>query len=292
MSRPRPALLATAAAFLSALGVVAAGAAPAQTATAAGATAAQTAAALPEPTTARHYIANLQGAVAGPRSVGFNVFDTGASTEQVDALPSGVQAMVWLGQKCPTPADASFRDTVQRLARNPKVFGYYLSDEPHVADCPGGPKALASRAAFVRDASGGRQRSFIVLSETPDYKAFRPAVTGVSMIGIDAYPCSDANPDCNPAKIDEKVGLALSNGIPRGRIVPVFQAFGQRLTQGDRYYRQPTARQMRPLLARWARLVPSPPMDYTYGWGHQASANPTLVDSLQLRRLLRGYFAG
>jgi hypothetical protein len=275
---------------LSALGLFA-GAAPAQTLPAAHSAARPAAATLPKPTTSHHYIANLHGAVAGPRSVGFNVFDTGASLEQVNALPQGVKAMVWLGQKCPTAADASFRATVAKLATSSKVFGYYLSDEPHISGCSGGPKALASRAAYVRSASGGTQKSFIVLSEPEDYKAFRPEVTGVSMVGIDPYPCSVAHPDCNPAKIDEKVGAALSAGIPRGRIVPVFQAFGQD-SASDHYYKLPTAAQMRPMLARWASLVPNAPMDYTYGWGHQDSANPTLVDSAQLRQLLADYFAG
>ena len=254
--------------------------------------AARTASALPAATTSHHYVANLKGDLAGPRRVGFNVFDTGSSPQQVAALPSGVQAMVWLGQKCPTPADTAFRSAVDALAHSSRVFGYYLSDEPHIADCPGGPAALADRAAYVKRASGGSQRSFIVLDQAADYAAFKPSVTGVSMVGLDPYPCSDAHPDCDPAKIDEKVGDALHAGIPRDRIVPVYQTFGQHWASGDRYYRLPTANQMRPMLQRWATLVPNPPMDYAYGWGHQDSANPTLVDSKPLQDLLRGYFAG
>jgi hypothetical protein len=49
---------------------------------------------------------------------------------------------------------------------------------------------------------------------------------------------------------------------------------------------------MRDMLARWARLVPHPPMDYTYGWRNQGSANPTLVDSPALQQVLKDYFAG
>lgn len=36
-------------------------------------------------------------------------------------------------------------------------FGYYLSDEPHIADRPGGPSALTSRASYLRTTSEGRQ---------------------------------------------------------------------------------------------------------------------------------------
>ena len=43
------------------------------------------------------------------------------------------------------------------------------------------------------------------------------------------------------------------------------------------------------MLARWAALLPNPPMDYTYGWGHQSSSNPTLADSAPLQGVFDGY---
>jgi hypothetical protein len=234
-----------------------------------------------------HFIANLDGATR-PHRLGYDIFDTGASRAAIAALPRGVKAMVWLGQKCPTAADDSFRATVRRLARNSRVFGYFLSDEPHLSDCPGGPAALATRTAFIRAVSSGRQRSFIVL-EHEDYQAFRPAVTGASLVGIDSYPCSVNG--CRYSKIKEKVTMARSAGIPLGQIVPVFQAFGQEGTGSGSYYRMPTARQEHRILATWAAAVPHPVMDYTYGWRHQSSANPTLADSRSLQRVLKSWFA-
>ena len=142
-----------------------------------------------------------------PRKVGFTLFDTGSSLSAVQALPAGVKAMVWLGQKCPTPATAEFRSTVSKLASSGKVYGYYLSDEPHIADCPQGPAGLASRAAYVDQVSGGRQKTFIVLSKAEDYRPFRPAASGVSMVGLDPYPCSVAHPDC-AAEQDRREGAA------------------------------------------------------------------------------------
>lgn len=100
----------------------------------------------------RHFISNLRGATA-PKALGYNVFDT--SVSGVATLPAGVQGLVWLGQKCPTPADATFRSAVDRLAANRKECGYYLSDEPHVADCPRAAAALASRADYIRSRSRG-----------------------------------------------------------------------------------------------------------------------------------------
>ncbi len=292
MPRLVPSLLCTGLLALTLAGGAATGQAAQSVRSGTGATTTPTArTVLPPPTTGMHLVTNLHGAVEAPRKLGFTLFDTGSSPSVVGALPSGVKAMVWLGQKCPTPATAEFRATVDRLASSPKVFGYYLSDEPHIADCPGGPAALATRTAYIKKASAGRQKTFIVLSKTEDYQPFRPYFSGVNMIGLDPYPCSVAHPDCAPGKIDEKVKPALSIGIPRFRLVPVYQAFGQSAAADD-YYRLPTADQMRTMLARWAALLPNPPMDYTYGWGHQSSSNPTLADSAPLRGVFDSYFSG
>lgn len=251
----------------------------------------------PAATTSRHYIANLGGAIA-PRRLGFNIFDTGYAKNTIDHLPRHVRALVWLGQKCPTRADATFRARVRRLAGDRRVYGYYLSDEPHVRDCPGGPDALATRAKFIRRVSSGRQKSFVVISQTTadwkagyrDVTAFRPAVSRVDLVGIDAYPCSVNG--CDFTKIPYKVRLARRGGIPLAAIVPVYQAFGQERATSEQYYTLPTARQERRILRAYAGAVPHPQMDYAYGWRHQDSANPTLVNSVALQRVFRRWFRG
>lgn len=245
-------------------------------------------------TTSRHFIVNLDGSTA-PKRFGFNLFDTGIYAADIQALPTGVKAIVWLGQKCPTPATSGFKSTIRRMAKYQRVFGYYLSDEPHLADCPGGPKALASRADFIRTVTGGAQKSMIVLDKHDgsyaDYTNFRPQVTHVSLFGLDAYPCNLLHATCELSKINERVNAALSRGFPLGRIVPVYQAFGQGRTS-DPYYRMPTATELRQILARWASLVPHPVMDYAYTWGHQDSANPTLRDSTALQGVFKARFVG
>jgi hypothetical protein len=225
------------------------------------------------------------------KRLGFTVLDTGHSRAEIRALPKGTQALVWLGQDCPTMADNTFRRQVNRLARNPRVFGYYLSDEPDIVSCPDGPAALASRARYIRQVSNHTQKSFLVMSDSSSYHAYRPAVTRVSMVGIDPYPCSTAHPQCAFGKIKEKVQAALKAGIPIETIVPVYQVFGQENTT-DHYYNLPTADELTTMLDRWAALVTHPKMDYAYGWGNQDSANPTLVDSSDLQAVLSSYFAG
>lgn len=234
-----------------------------------------------ETQTTRHFITNLDGSKA-PKRLGFDVFDINSGKWAVHALPKGVKGLVYLGQKCPTRADRSFKSTVRSLASSRKVYGYYLSDEPHIADCPRGPAALASRADFISRVTDGKQRSFIVLSEKKDYRPFRPARTHVDLVGINPYPCSIANPNCDVSKIGDRVRAARRAEIPLRKIVPVYQAFGQE-NVADHYYNLPTPKQQRRMFAVWSRLVPTPQMDYTYSWGNQNSSSPTLIDSPALQ---------
>jgi hypothetical protein len=240
-------------------------------------------------TTTKHYISNLSGS-REPVALGYNVLDPSYSVSAVNALPEGVQALVWLGQKCPTTIDSTFRARVDALRNNPKVYGFYLSDEPHIADCPNGPAALATRADYIRSTSPAH-KSFIVLSKVADFGPFKPANSHVDLVGLDPYPCSIANPQCDIAKIGQRVSAALSAGIPLAAIVPVYQAFGQENTD-DHYYNLPTPTQLQAMLDEWTRLVPTPVMDYTYGWAHQSSSNPTLIDSPALQQVFADYFAG
>jgi hypothetical protein len=234
------------------------------------------------PTARAHFITNLHGSTA-PAALGFDVFDT--SESGLAALPSGVRGLVWLGQKCPTPADARFKAAIDRMSKNPKVFGYYLSDEPHIADCPGGAAALASRADYVR-AKNANQWTFIVLSRQADVYSFRPAVSHVHLVGFDPYPCSTANPTCDLRKIGERVGWADAAGIERWRVVPVFPTFGQEKL-ASHYYNLPNGSQLQAILDEWRTYAPYPVMDYSYTWGHQSSSNPTLIDSASLQSVMK-----
>ncbi|MGA9344687.1 MAG: hypothetical protein WBV37_06265 [Nocardioidaceae bacterium] len=241
-------------------------------------------------TPTRHFITNLNGS-RRPFRLGFDVADTGDGRTEINGLPRGVKALVWMGQKCPTQPTADFRRSIRRLATNHRVFGYYLSDEPHIADCPGSVSALRARTDIISRLSHGRQHSFIVLDDRRDYRAFAPRRTGVTLIGIDPYPCSVNNtPRCDLRKIGQRVRQATNAGIPRRKLVPTYQAFGQEKTS-DPYYLLPRKGEMARMLKRWHQLLPHPVMDYTYGWGHQSSSNPTLVDSAPLQDLFAAWFA-
>src|SRR5690242_4060097 len=116
----------------------------------------------------RHYIANLDGDRAAVAALGYNLFDTGSDPESVNALGAGQRALVWLGSldnaDCASPGYswAQFTAAVDALAGNPKVFGYFLADEPHPKDCPTAVADIRQRADYIH-AHDPSHVSFIVV---------------------------------------------------------------------------------------------------------------------------------
>ncbi len=250
-----------------------------------------------------HAAFNTQGGIADLITLGFNLFDvSGSNTDPADtlalvnALPAGTQALVWLGnlgnapkgQSCPTPgfSDAEFQAQVDVLANNPKVFGYNLSDEPHPSVCPDAASAIQARSDYIHTHAPGQKVYITVLDgsnmcpagEGCEYRAFRPEITHVDLIGLDPYPChfdSVGQPvPCDTSVILQRVQSAVANGIPASSIVPVFEAFGQegRLDGKSIYYRTPTTTEFQDMLNLWKSLVPNPVFDFTYTWGIQCTA--------------------
>ena len=250
----------------------------------------------------RHFVANTGDAVGPAAGLGYNLFDTGPDPQTVAALPAGGQALVWLGdlgdENCAPPrlSFPQFSAAVDRMAGNARVFGYFLADEPHPRPCPGAVADIRARADYIRAHDPGRRSFIVVLDGTNqcggaygcEYAALQPAHSHVDLIGLDPYPCNVSRSTCEYGKIDDTVRRARANGVPAAAIVPVFQAFGQSCAASN-YYRLPGAAELRTMLAHWAALVPHPVFDYTYSWGRQGSACPTLADSPQLQAVMRSH---
>jgi len=237
-----------------------------------------------------HYISNVGDDRAAVVRLGYNLIDMGPSQSSINALPRGVRALVWLGNLDNTDCTpgfswSEFKAAVDKLAGNAKVFGYFLSDEPHPSICPDAVKHIRARADYIR-ARDRDQKSFIVVLDKSDqcgsnvgceYSALRPELSHVDLIGIDPFPCVQ-DQGCNFDKINDRVTRAMANGVPQAAIVPVIQTFGQTCgTAADRhYYFLPSAGQLREILARFAKLTPHPVFDYTYTWDGKTSACPSL----------------
>ena len=254
-------------------------------------------------TTTSHYAVNVRGHVGLAAALGFNLFDVRGRKSHlarvravIAALPVGTKALIWVGNldnapvgsSCPAPGFtySQFAAQVNALAHNPRVFGYYIADEPHPGVCPNAANDIKARADYIHSHAPGQYAFILILDGAAmcgsdlgcEYRALQPALSDVDYVGLDPYPChydsAGNNVPCDVGMITARVAAAESNGIPVNAIVPVFQTFGQqgRSDGVSPYYRLPTASELTAMLTNWASLVPHPAFDYSYTFGVQCTA--------------------
>jgi len=252
-----------------------------------------------------HYAVGTKANQSVALSLGFNVLDmSGSKTDPsvtkaaVDELPSGAEALIWVGNldntNCGTPGytTAQFDALVDAMASDTRVYGYYIADEPHPLTCTSAVADIRARADYLH-AHSGFQKAFIVVQDGSqicggslgcEFHALQPSNTHVDLIGLDPYPCHydrhGHRVPCDYNMIEQRVAAATVNGIPPSAIVPVFQAFGQEgRTTGTVYYRTPSTGELTTMLNIWKQLVPTPMMDDAYSFGIQCS--PTSCPAAQ-----------
>ena len=244
-----------------------------------------------EPQHAWHFAANNNFDAAGaflPSSAGFNLADV-SSRRELDLLPRGAMGLVWVGL-C-EGVTAKFKALVGAVINHPKTFGFYLVDDPDPtgrwrAKCE--PSNLRAESDWIHRRRSAA-RTFVGLmnlgsSASPSFSTdYRPKVSHVDLFGVSPYPCRTRLSECDYDMIDRFVRASREAGIPPSRIVPTFQSFGggEWRTDSDDAYRLPTPSELRVMLERWNKLVPSPVFDYAYSWGSQRS-DVSLVDSADL----------
>jgi hypothetical protein len=234
-----------------------------------------------EPQTSLHYAANgnLVNNQYAPGADGFNLADV-SSLSALDSLPTGVKGLIWLGNS--NGADAAFQSAVNQYVGDPKLYGFYLADEPN----PTGLSAatLKAESDYIHAHVPGA-KTFMVMENmgTPDNPSYantyNPANTDIDLFGLDPYPIRPQfSGGADYSVIPAAVNAAEAEGIPLSEIVPVYQAFGG---GGYSSWTMPTAAQEQQILQTWGASVPSPSFDYTYSWGVQdgdssLSGSPTL----------------
>lgn len=231
-----------------------------------------------------------------PSRAGFNLADV-SSVGQLTSLGADVKALVWVGQ-C-NGADEEFRNTIQPYIGNPKVFGFFLMDDPDprgifeagklTPRCT--PDSLKAESDWVHSHAPGA-KTFIVLmnlstSKAPSFEhTYNPANSHIDLFGIDPYPCRSELQGCNYDMIDQYVAAAASWGIPSHQMVPVYQSFGGGDWVDDYggKYLLPTVEQTKHMLARWQNHVAAPEFDFAYSWGSQRS-DAALESKLDLQEV-------
>ncbi|MER8865151.1 calcium-binding protein [Mesorhizobium sp. M0751] len=240
--------------------------------------------------TTLHYTSGGSGTEIA--QAGFNLADV-SSVDQLNALPDGMKGLVYLNET--DGVTQSFIDKVTPFIGNPKLFGFFLVDEPD----PTGQWGTYASAANLKAESDWIHsnvpdgKTYITMmslgtSANPDFSGtYNPANTGIDYYGVDVYPVrTDGAVDYN--MIDKFVAAAQASGIPTSKIVPGYQTFGggdYNTDMGGKYV-VPTAAQMETMMDHWAKLVPSPAFDYAYAWGSQRG-DTALESSPELQAVFR-----
>lgn len=230
-----------------------------------------------------------------PGKIGFNLADV-STVKELEALPAGVKGLVWIG-RC-GGVDAPFLKSVRPYVGNPNLFGFYLMDDPD----PTGryfPRCAADSLKAESDwihVNVPAAKTFIVLMNTGSVRtpsfdgSYNPISSCIDLFGFSPYPCRTGLEHCDFDMIDRYVAAAEASGIPREKMVPVYQAFGAGDWADDRgaRYVLPTVEQEREILARWGALVPKAVFDYAYSWGSQRG-DVALHSSFDLQTLFSSH---
>ena len=200
---------------------------------------------------------------------GFNLADV-SSLDGLNALPAGVEGLVYLGMT--DGVTAAFEAAVDQYIGNPKLYGFYVADQPTTV-----PAANIKAEADYIHANLPGAITFMWIQNTgtptsPVYNLYNPQNTDIDLFGISPQPVRPQfSGGMDLSVIPDAVNAAVAGGIPLADIVPIYQAFGGGGVASN--YTLPTASQEQQILSTWGASVPNPAFDFVYSWGVQDGDN-------------------
>jgi chitodextrinase len=208
---------------------------------------------------------------------GYNLLDVG-SAAQADDLPAGTQGLIWVGDydnsTCSwEQSDATVRATVTAGVGDPKVFGYYISDEPDPYACPNAYNDHRARSSMIHSIDPGHKTLILIDSNSAQQTIDQiPKWAGTADIfALDPYPCYQGQA-CNYTWIDQVIAAANSAGINYWGVVQAFQ---------DSIWRWPTTDELNHMLGQWGASKESGIMTFAWTWsGNTLSSKPDLLSAL------------
>jgi hypothetical protein len=235
-----------------------------------------------EPNTQLHYASggNFLNGPYDPAVAGFNLADVGY-VGQLDGLPSSVKGLVYLGMA--NGVDATFETAVNAYIGNPKLYGFYLVDEPNASASTAANLMAESEYIHVHlpGAVTFMTEQNLGAPLSPWYY-YTPANTHLDLFGLDPYPVrTDVPGGYDLGIIPLAVSAAETAGIPQASLIPVYQAFGG---GGYPMFVLPAPVQETEILNTWGPLLPHPAFDYAYSWGVQLG-DTALVDDPELQAI-------
>jgi Calcineurin-like phosphoesterase len=234
------------------------------------------------------YIYNSGADQAGAASNGWNLLDVG-SKSTADALPAGTQGLVWVGDydnsTCAfEQSDATVTSIVTSTRGDPKVFGYFFSDEPNPFACPNAPTQHKARSDLIHAADPNTKTVMVVdsnsgtatLNQIPLWKG------DADYIGLDPYPCLQSNP-CDYGWIDQVIAAADSAGLDYWGVVQAFN---------DATWRYPTTDELNHMLTQWSASAETGQMTFAWVWTNGGSGSAGISSNLPLLSAYSAYNSG
>jgi hypothetical protein len=201
----------------------------------------------PSGAVAARYMTDLGDGTIAAR-YGFNLADVGPDRSTIDGLAAGVNALVWLGDYDKSTCAWQISDTklaslLSPLVGDPKVAGFYISDEaddaiPPFGHCRNAAGQIAARSALVHSLAPGPY-TYEVVTEPQNFAAL---ATATDVMGTDPYPCRAHQP-CDMTMIPRYIAALEAAKVPH--YLGVLQAFG------DSRWRFPTASELHAMIDQW-----------------------------------------
>jgi hypothetical protein len=229
------------------------------------------------------YVFASSGNVKLAAASGWNLLDVGSKWE-ADRLPAGTRGLMWVGdydnEKCSfSVSDAALSQRVSGMAHDPKIAGYFYSDEPDPSACPNAPAEHRARSALIHRLSPGKLT--VMVSEANSDQASLSQIPlwvgAADYVGFNPYVCLRGKP-CDFNWIDSIIRAADKVGLPYWGAVQAF---------ADSEWRWPTPAEERRMLSRWARSKAAGYMTFAWSW-----AGTSLSSRLDLLRVLRTFNGG
>jgi hypothetical protein len=226
------------------------------------------------------FIYNSESAASTVIADGWDLVDTG-SKWSADHLPGRTKGLVWIGDydngSCSWEvSDAEVRAQVSAAAHDPKVFGWFFSDEPNPYDCKDAPAQHRARTNLIHSIDPNTHTVIVLDSNGFKGRATRDALDQLPLwrdaadyVGLDPYPCYQ-HTACDFSWIDRTIRAANAAGLPYWGVVQAFD---------DSSWRWPTPAELSHMLAQWGNSRESGYMVFAWTWaGNSLSSKPDLLD--------------
>jgi len=221
------------------------------------------------------------GLDARPAASGFNLYDVNSKSD-ADLLPTGANAPAFLGinagwddATCSWDlTDSQITTMVNNTKDDPKVYGYFVSDEPNPFLCPNAVQAHRDRVALIRSLTS--KPTVMVLDSNRGQETLDqiPLWVGVTdYVNLDIYPCYQALTSCKFDYERQVIAAADAAGLVYWGGVQAF---------GDSEFRWPTAAELQTQLDIWSASHWHGMMLFALTWaGGNLYDHPDLVSALE-----------